>query len=290
MKHNKFNLLYLFIALLFIQIKTEEIIINSKGFLGEHTKCQNMKDNSPVFTIYLKGDFSGMANYVEEEKCFFPHNTFSISSTLTNETDETFPLICSYIKYKNITHYQLNCVLINFNSNYVGPFRMTKLSHPVSSTSSKAAETDDNYIVNLIEFDDDTVFGHTQKNILRDLYLVGFNKGNKVIIDYAKTDNKIFISYVGEVTKDNLPKVESSGHILNCEPDYSIKSWEICYINKDDFPINNNYTLIIYDQCNLPYDYHPNFYTTQSSNNQNYINYFEFSTKVVGIFIALILF
>ena len=249
-----------------------------------------MKDNSPVFTIYLKGDFSGMANYVEEEKCYFPNNTFSISSTLTNETDETFPLICSYIKYKNITHYQLNCVLINFNSNYVGPFRMTKLSHPVSSTSSKAAETDDNYIVNLLEFDDDTVFGHTQKNILREPYLVGSNKGNKVIIDYAKTDNKIIISYVGEVTKDNLPKVESSGHILNCEPDYSIKSWEICYINKDDFPINNNYTLIIYDQCNLPYDYHPNFYTTQSSDDQNYINYFEFSTKVVGIFIALILF
>ena len=290
-----FNLLYLCFALLLIPIKTEDKIILSIGILGEYTKCQNLKDNSPVFTIYLKGDFSGMANYVdegEEKKCYFPENTFSISSTLSNETDNSFPLICSNIIYKNLTHYKVNCALININSNYVGPFRMTKLSSPVSSTTIKAAEENDTYTVNLLEFDDNTVFGNTQKNVLRDPYLVGSNNnnGNKVTINFTRTDNKIIIDYVGEVTNDNLPKVESNGHILNCEPDKSFKSWEICYINKDDFPINNDYTLNIYDQCNFLYDYHPKFYTTQSPNIPNNINYLDLNIKVLAILIGLILF
>ena len=179
-----------------------------------------------------------MANYMEEEKCSFPLNTFSISSTLNNETDDIFPLICSNIEYKNKS-------LSNFNSNYIGPFKMALLSSPVSSTISKAVKNDDTYTVNLIEFDDNTIFGHTQKDLLRDPYLVSSNNGNKVTINYTKTDNKIIISYVGEATKDNLPKVESNGHTLICEPDNSFKSWEICYINKDDFPIDKEYSLNI---------------------------------------------
>ena len=125
---------------------------------------------------------------------------------------------------------------------------MTKLSFPVTSTSSKAADTNDTYTINLIEFNDVTVFGNIQKDLFRDLYLVGSNNnnGNKVAINYTKTDNKIILNYIGEVTNDNLPKVESNEHILKCEIDNCFKSWEICYINKDDFPINNDPTLNIY--------------------------------------------
>ena len=277
-----FNLLHFCFVLLLIPIKTEDKIISSIGILGEYTQCQNMNDHSSVFTIYLKGDFTEMANYVEDEKCSFPLNTFSISSTLSNET-EIYPLTCSYIKYKNITHYQVQCVLYNFKSNYAGPFRMTKLSS-VSSTSCEALETNDNYIVNL-KFDDNTVFGNTHKNILTDPYLVGSNNGNKVTINYTRTDNKITLSYVGEVTNDNLPIVESNGHVLNCELDNSIKSWEICYINKDDFPEGNKYTLNIYDQCNLLYNYYPNFYTSQNLNNILFLN-----IKILFILIGLVIF
>jgi len=277
-----FNLLYLFFFLLFIRIKAEDKIISSIGILGEYTQCQNMNAQSSVFTIYLKGNFTEMWNYVEDESCSFPLNTFSISSILSNET-EVYPLYCSYINSKNISFYQVKCTLYNFKSDYVGPFRMTKISS-VNSTSCKALEANDNYIINL-KFDDNTIFGNTQKNILREPYLVGSNYGNKVIVNYSRTDNKIILSYVGEVTTDNLPKVESNGHFLNCEIDNSLKSWEVCYINKDEFPKDNVYTLNIYDQCNLLYNYHPNFYTTQNSNIKN----LDLSKKLLAILIILLL-
>jgi len=282
-----FYLLCLCFALILIPIKTELKIISAKGILGQYTKCQNMR-NFPVFTIYLKGDFNETANYVENDNSYFPENTFSVSSTLSNETDK-FPLSCSNIAYKNITHYQVQCTLLGFESDYVGPFRMTKLSSSVNSTSSKALETEDEYIINL-KFDDDTVFGNTNKNVLRDPYLVGSNHDNKVIINYTRSYNIIHISYVGgEVTNDNLPKVESNGHFLNCEVDNSFKLWEICHINEEDFPADGEYSLNIYDQCNLLYDYHPNFYTTKSPIIYNNVKNLDLSIKVVAILVSLIL-
>ena len=59
----------------------------------------------------------------------------------------------------------------------------------------------------------------------------------------------IHISYVGgEVISDNLPKVKSNGHFLNCEVDNSFKLWETYQIDKDDFPADGEYTLNIYFQ------------------------------------------
>ena len=123
-----------------------------------------------------------MTFYVEYEDSYFPENTFSVSRTLNNETD-IFPLTFSNIAYKNKTHYQVKCTLFDFESDYVGPFRMTKLSS-VNSNSCKALEADDEYIVNL-KFDNDTVFCNTNKNVLRDPYLVGSNHDNEVIIKYT---------------------------------------------------------------------------------------------------------
>ncbi len=50
-----------------------------------------------------------------KKKCSYPSKTFSVSSTLSKEIDNIFPLICSNIKCKNLTHYQVKYVLINFN-------------------------------------------------------------------------------------------------------------------------------------------------------------------------------
>jgi len=63
--------------------------------------------------IYLKGDFNEMAYYLDEEYSYFPENTFSVSSTLSNETDK-FPLTCSNIAYKNKTHYQGKYTILDF--------------------------------------------------------------------------------------------------------------------------------------------------------------------------------
>ena len=52
-----FYLFCLCLALILIPIKTEIKIISAIGILGQYTQWQNMK-NSPVFTIYLKGDFN----------------------------------------------------------------------------------------------------------------------------------------------------------------------------------------------------------------------------------------
>lgn len=73
-----------------------------------------MKDHSSVYTIYLKGNFTEITKYVDIENCHFPLNTFSISSTLENETD-IYPLVYSSISYKNDSFYKINCVLYNFN-------------------------------------------------------------------------------------------------------------------------------------------------------------------------------
>ena len=158
-----------------------------------------MKDHSSVYTIYLKGNFTEITKYVDIENCHFPLNTFSISSTLENETD-IYPLVYSSISYKNDSFYKINCVLYNFNSDYIGPFRMTKLS-TINSNICNAVESEDTYIINLVNLDDNTIFGNTDKNVLTDPYLVGSNHGNKVIVNYSKSYNDIIISYVGELMR-----------------------------------------------------------------------------------------
>ena len=158
-----------------------------------------MKDHSSVYTIYLKGNFTEITKYVDIENCHFPLNTFSISSTLENETD-IYPLVYSSISYKNDSFYKINCVLYNFNSDYIGPFRMTKLS-TINSNICNAVESEDTYIINLVNLDDNTIFGNTDKNVLTDSYLVGSNHGNKVIVNYSKSYNDIIISYVGELMR-----------------------------------------------------------------------------------------
>lgn len=183
-----------------------------------------MKDHSSVYTIYLKGNFTEITKYVDIENSHFPLNTFSISSTLENETD-IYPLVYSSISYKNDSFYKINCVLYNFNSDYIGPFRMTKLS-TINSNICNAVESEDTYIINLVNLDDNTIFGNTDKNVLTDPYLVGSNHGNKVIVNYSKSYNDIIISYVGELNENNLPKVESNGHFLNCEIDRNFTAWE----------------------------------------------------------------
>lgn len=91
---------------------------------------------------------------------------------------------------------------------------------------------------------------------------------------------------MGEINENNLPKVESNGHLLNCEIDRSFTAWEKCYITKENFPIEHEYVLNIYDQCNILYDYHPSFYVTESINN---FGQFYYSINIVIYLVILLL-